>query len=257
MKGYQKDSNHNHTVAGRASIFVTCLIDNFFPEVAESMVSVLENIGIEPHFLSEQTCCGQPAFNSGYWEEAREVGKKFLETFKEEEIIICPSGSCTTMLKVFYQELFKGDPEYSEYAKKVSARTFEFTDFLVNRMGITDVGASCRAKVTYHDSCHTLRELGIKDEPRILIRSVKGVELLEMDMNEACCGFGGTFSIKFPHISLAILEEKIKSVVKSGAKIVVSTDMGCLMNIKGYVEKNKLDIKTLHISQLLAMKEEV
>lgn len=237
----------------KVSLFITCLIDIFFPHVGESIVKILKNIGAKVNFPKDQTCCGQPAFNSGFKEDARAVAKRFLSIFDEDDskFIISPSGSCTSMVKVFYKELFKDDPQMLEIIYKVSSRTYELSDFLVNVLNTEDIGAVYKGKVTYHDSCHLLRELRIKDEPRKLIKSVKGVEFIEMNMPDVCCGFGGTFSVKFPDVSTSILDEKIENIVKSGADTVVSTDMGCLMQIGGALSRKKFPIKVMHIAELL------
>ena len=244
----------------KAYIFITCLVDTFFPDVGESMVRVLDRMGVETEFLEDQTCCGQPAFNSGYQDDARQIGERFLKIFEKalnessdkDIYIVCPSGSCTSMVKVFYQELFRNNPIILDIAKNISNRTFEFTDFLVNLLNVTDVGAKYSGVLTYHDSCHMLRELGVNDAPRELIRSVKGVELREMDMSDACCGFGGTFSVKFPEVSVSMLDEKIACIQKSGADTVVSADMGCLMNIGGALKRRNISLEVMHIADLLA-----
>lgn len=238
----------------KVSLFITCLIDIFFPQVGESIVKILKNSGAKVNFPKDQTCCGQPAFNSGFQEDARAVAKRFVSIFDKDDskFIISPSGSCTSMVKVFYKELFKDDPQMLEIIYKVSSRTYELSDFLVNVLNTEDVGAVYKGKVTYHDSCHLLRELRIKDEPRKLIKSVKGIEFIEMNMPDVCCGFGGTFSLKFPDVSASILDEKIENIVKSGADTVVSTDMGCLMQIGGVLSRRGIPIKTMHIAELLA-----
>lgn len=224
------------------------------------MVRVLDRLGVETVFLNDQTCCGQPAFNSGYQDDARIVAERFLKVFEKavndnsgkEIYIVCPSGSCTSMIKVFYQELFHNSPSSLEMVKRISTRTFEFTDFLVNVLNITNVGAEYGGVLTYHDSCHMLRELGVNDAPRELIRAVKGVEFREMEMHDACCGFGGTFSVKFPEVSVSMLEEKIDCIEKSGADTVVSADMGCLMNIGGALSRRNIPVNVMHIADLLA-----
>jgi len=237
----------------KASLFITCLVDNLFPQVGESMVRVLRKLGVEVYFPEDQTCCGQPAFNSGFHRDARMVAKRFLTVFdKEDCAIVCPSGSCTSMVKVFYKELFKDDGRSLQVAERLSSRTYEFSEFLVRVLQVEDVGASYNGKVTYHDSCHLLRELRIKDEPRRLIKSVKGVDFIEMNLHDACCGFGGTFSVKFPEVSISILDEKIRSIVESGADTVVSTDMGCLMHIGGVISRRKIPVKVMHLAELLA-----
>jgi len=239
-------------------LFITCLVDIFFPRVGESMVEVLRRLGMTPAFPEGQTCCGQPALNSGYRDDAATLAKRFIGIFNapeyEDSYIVTPSGSCATMVKVFYPELFRDDPEMSAAAEALSARTYEFSSFITEVLHVEDVGASYEGVVTYHDSCHTLRELGIKDPPRRLIRSVRGVELREMKMHDACCGFGGTFSVKYPGVSASMLEEKIGSMVETGADTVVSTDMGCLMQIKGAASRRGLSLTVMHLAELLAMK---
>lgn len=236
----------------RANVFITCLIDNFYPDVGMSMMNVLEKAGTEPHFCSTQTCCGQPAFNSGFYREAREVAKNFLEIYNDSPApVVCPSGSCTTMIKVFYRELFKNDSGYSKTAEDIASNTYEFTDFLVNILKKTDFGAEFHGRVTYHDSCHMLRELDIHSAPRKLINAVKGTQFVEMEMHDACCGFGGSFSVKLPHVSTSILEEKVQCALDTKADVLVSSDMGCLMNINGYINRHKLPLRTMHIAQLL------
>ncbi len=237
----------------KVSLFVTCLVDNFFPQVGESMVKVLRKLGVDVDFPVDQTCCGQPAFNSGFQHDAKALAKRFLSVFDDDNsYVVCPSGSCTTMVKIFYRELLKEEPKELELADRLASQTYEFSEFLTKVLHVEDVGASYQGKVTYHDSCHLLRELRIRDEPRKLIKSVKGIDFVEMNLHDACCGFGGTFSIKFPRVSISMLEEKINSIVESGADTVVSTDMGCLMHIGGAVSRRKIQVKVMHIAELLA-----
>jgi L-lactate dehydrogenase complex protein LldE len=236
----------------KASLFITCLIDTFFPEVGESIVYVLKKLGIEVDFPQDQTCCGQPGFNSGFQHDARILARRFLSIFNQDRYIISPSGSCTSMIKIFYKELFRSDPEILRIVNDVSSRTYEFSDFLVNVLKIENVGATYIGKVTYHPSCHLLRELRIQDEPRRLIKSVNGIEFIEMNSYDACCGFGGTFSVKFPDVSASILDEKIENIVKTGADTVISTDMGCLMHIGGALSQRKIPVKVMHLAELLA-----
>jgi L-lactate dehydrogenase complex protein LldE len=226
----------------------------FFPRVGESVVKILKKLGVGVDFPEDQTCCGQPGFNSGFQYDARILAKRFLSIFSKDEsrFIVSPSGSCTSMVKVFYKELFRDDSKMLETVDKVSSKTYEFSDFLVNVLKVEDVGATYRGKVTYHPSCHLLRELRIQDEPRKLIKSVKGVDFVEMNLHDTCCGFGGTFSVKFPDVSVSILDEKIENIVKSGADTVVSTDMGCLMHIGGALSRRKIPIKVIHLTELLA-----
>jgi len=236
----------------KASLFITCLIDIFFPQIGESIIKILKKLNIEANFPEDQTCCGQPSFNNGFHNDTKILAERFLSIFKENQFIITPSGSCASMIKVYYKELFKNNPKILELAYQASSRTFELSEFLVNILKKEDLGAVYNGRVTYHDSCHLLRELKIKDEPRKLIKSVKGVEFIEMNLHDTCCGFGGTFSIKFPDISASILDEKIDNILKSGADTIVSTDMGCLMQIGGALSRRGIPIKTMHIAELLA-----
>ena len=229
----------------RVALFIPCFIDQLFPTVGIAVVKVLRRLNVEVDYPAAQTCCGQPAFNTGYWDEARELARRYCEVFAEAEAIVCPSGSCTAMVRNFYPELLGA-------ANRVTANTFEFAEFLVNKLGVTDVGARFPARVTYHDACHALRELRLKDEPRQLLRNVRGLELVEMDEAETCCGFGGTFSVKFPMISHAMDEVKVTSIQKTGAQYVVSGDSSCLMQIDGYLRRNKLPVKTVSLAEVLA-----
>jgi L-lactate dehydrogenase complex protein LldE len=235
----------------RVSLFVPCFVDQIYPEVAWSAVRVLEGLGHEVVFPEGQGCCGQPPFNSGYWEEARAAARITLKAFRGAEVVVGPSGSCVTMIKVFYPELFKGQPEETE-AIELSAKTHEFSSFLVNVLGVTDVGAKFEGKVTFHDGCHGLRELGIKNEPRALLANVKGLELVEMGEAQTCCGFGGTFAVKFAPISTAMDEVKCASILETGADIVVSNDSSCLMQIRGMLEKSGSPVRSLHLAEILA-----
>ncbi len=222
------------------------------------MAELLTRLGVEITFNAEQTCCGQPAFNTGYREEAREVARHMLDVFEREletsDYIVAPSGSCVTMVRKFYVELFADDDKDRLRAERVAARTFELSEFLVRVLGIEDTSASYDGRVTYHDSCHLLRELGIASEPRRLIQQVRGAELVEMDRADACCGFGGTFSVRFPEISTAIAEEKIASIERSGADTIVACDSSCLMQIAGLLARRGSNVRCLHIAELLANK---
>jgi L-lactate dehydrogenase complex protein LldE len=229
----------------RVALFIPCFVDQFCPQVAVAMVTVLRRLNVEAYYPQEQTCCGQPAFNTGYWDEARELAKRYCEIFADADAIVSPSGSCTAMVRNFY-------PELLGKAMHASASTFEFSEFLVRKLGVADVGARFPAKVTYHDGCHALRELRLKSEPRELLRNVKGLELVEMSEAETCCGFGGTFSVKFPMISHAMDEVKCTSIKQTGAEYVVSGDPSCLMQIDGYLRRQKLPIKTIHLAEVLA-----
>ena len=216
-----------------------------------SIVQVLERLGHSVDYPEGQTCCGQPAFNSGYWDEARAMAERQMSVFRDAENVVVPSGSCGAMVKVFYPELFHGQPE-EEQAKALAAKTFEFSDFLVNKLGIDDVGARFQGKATFHDGCHGLRELGLKTPPRRLLQHVKGLELVEMKEAETCCGFGGTFAVKFPMISTAMGQVKCASIAETGADFVISNDSSCLMQIRGILDKQGKPAKTLHLAEVLA-----
>lgn len=215
------------------------------------MVDVLTGLGHEVDYPEQQTCCGQPAFNCGYQGEARDVAEHFLTTFADAELIAVPSGSCATMVRVFYRELFQGSDREQE-AARVGSRTFEFSELLVDKLGVTDVGATLSGRATFHDGCHGLRELGIKDAPRRLLSRVQGLELVEMSEAETCCGFGGTFSVKFPQISTAMAEVKSLSIEQTEADYVISNDPSCLMQIAGYLSRHNKRTRCLHLAEVLA-----
>lgn len=234
------------------TLFVQCLVDTIYPEVGEAMVQVLQDLGASLNCPTDQTCCGQPAFNAGYRSQARAVAQHFIEVFENSEVIVCPSGSCVNMVRHHYAELFRDDPQWLQRAQKLSACTFEFTEYLVDVLGLDDLGAAYSAKVTYHDSCHLLRGIGVREQPRRLLRNVAGVELIEMNDSDRCCGFGGSFSVKYPHISTAMVAEKADNIINSGADTVVGCDMGCLMNIQGLLSRMGSNIQVKHIAQVLA-----
>jgi len=215
------------------------------------MVKVLEKLGCEVSYNPKQTCCGQPGFNAGYWDEAREVGSKFLKDFNGEGYIVSPSGSCTGYVRNYYEKLFDNGPEHNQ-SLKVRKRMYEFTEFLTDVLKSPDVGASLSGKATYHDACGALRECGIKDAPRKLLQNVKGLELVEMKEAETCCGFGGTFAVKFEPISIGMAQTKVASALATGAEYMISTDVSCMMHIQGYIDKNNYPIKTMHIADVLA-----
>jgi len=239
----------------KVSLFIPCLADMFMPSAGEATARLLARLGCEVEYPAAQTCCGQPAFNAGHWPEARKVARQFLRAFSRSEIIVAPSGSCVSMVSNHYEKLFADAPAELEAARALGARTFELTEFIVKRLGITEVGASFRAKVAYHDSCHLLRELGLRDEPRALLRGVTGLELVELAESDRCCGFGGTFAIKFPEISAAMVRRKVERIKESGADTVVAGDPGCLINIKGRVHRAGLEVRVMHIAEVLAAGE--
>jgi L-lactate dehydrogenase complex protein LldE len=235
----------------RVGLFITCLADQFFPHVGRAAVEVLERCGCTVLFDPRQTCCGQPAFNSGYRNEARAVARNMLSLYPDADYIVAPSGSCTAMCRNFYPELMSDAAERDAVAR-LRSRLYEFSEFLTDVLGIEDVGASFPRRVTWHDSCHALRELRIREAPRRLLRHVAGLELIEMDQAQVCCGFGGTFSVKFPELSGAMLADKIASIERSGAEAVVSTDGSCLMQIAGGLRRAGSSIRTLHLAEVLA-----
>jgi L-lactate dehydrogenase complex protein LldE len=236
----------------KVALFITCLGDQFFPQVGEAAVKVLRRVGAEVTFNPAQTCCGQPAFNTGYREEARAVARRMLDVFEGADYVVAPSGSCTTMVRVFYPELFADEPTLEVKAKNLGARLFEFSEFLVKIMKVEDVGASFPHRVTYHDSCHLLRELKIETEPRVLLRAVRGLDLVEMQDFKLCCGFGGTFSVKFPEVSVAMGEDKLQAAIQAGAEYLVANDSGCLMHLAGLIHRKGLPLRTLHLAEILA-----
>lgn len=214
---------------------------------------MLRRVGCEVEFDERQTCCGQLAFNTGYRKEARRVAKRFIEVFEESnaDAIVSPSGSCTAMVHHF-PELFSDEPQWRERAEAIAARTHEFSSFLVRVLKIEDVGASWQGRLTWHDACHGLRDLNIKAEPRKLISNVRGAEFVELENAEACCGFGGTFSVKYPEISLAILDQKIEAIERAGVQAVVSGDASCLMQIGGRLTRKGSSVRVMHLAELLA-----
>lgn len=235
----------------KVSIFITCLSDAIYPRVGEAMARLLAKQGVKLHFPETQTCCGQPAFNSGYWDEARASAKTLLDAFEDSDFVVSPSGSCTGMIHHYYPQLFKDDPVMLKRAEAFVEKTYEFSQFLVGVLGVTDIGAYFPHKVTYHPSCHGSRLLGIKNEPRTLLENVKGMEFVPLPFAEDCCGFGGTFAIKMSEISGAMVEEKANHVLETEAEVLVGMDMGCLMNISGRLSREGKPVRVMHIAELL------
>jgi len=234
----------------RVSLFIPCLVDQFYPETGMAMLAVLRRLEIDVEYNPAQTCCGQPAMNTGYRHEAREVAERWLKIFDRSEYIVGPSGSCVSMVRNLFAELWpEGMPD--DY-RQLCERTYEFTEFLVHKAQIVDVGARFGHKVTYHDSCHLLRELKIKEEPRLLLRKVKGLELIEMNESDTCCGFGGTFAVKYPDISTEMVDRKVDNILKAGVDYVAANDSSCLMQIDGYMRRKKSKVKSIHIAEILA-----
>jgi L-lactate dehydrogenase complex protein LldE len=237
---------------GRVSLFVTCIGDQLFPQAGLAVADVLERLGYRVDFPEAQTCCGQPAFNSGYWDEARSVADHFLRVFADSDYIVIPSGSCCSMVGHHFADLYRDDPAKLEQAHALEPRVWEFSRFLMEVAQVEDVGASFPHRVTYHDSCHALREMGVKEGPRRLLSRVRGLELTEMDTCEECCGFGGTFSVKFDQVSGGMARTKIESIARSGAEYVVSIDSSCLMQIQGALLRSGSPVRTMHLAEVLA-----
>ena len=236
----------------KVTLFIQCLVDVMYPEVGEAMLKIFRKLDIAVDCPVDQTCCGQPAFNSGYHRPARVAARKFIRLFEDAQSIVCPSGSCVHMVRQHYPELFRDDPDWLQRAESIRDKTFELTQYLVDVLGVEDLDARFEGKVTYHDSCHPLRGLGIKDQPRRLISKVSGAEFIEMENSDKCCGFGGAFAVKYPEISTAMVEDKVKNIIATGADAVVGVDMSCLMNIQGLLSRKKSDVKIMHIAELLA-----
>lgn len=235
------------------NLFVTCLLDTLFPDVAQAVVDVLEAQGVTVCVPAGQTCCGQPAFNAGYWDEARAMARHAIDVFGESgDPVIIPSGSCGAMIEHYYPELFKDDPEYGPRARALAGRVVEFTQYLVDGLGVTDVGARVDASVVYHPSCHALRGLCIDRQPRALLEHVHGLRVLEQADPETCCGFGGVFSVKMGEISGAMLNNRLDAFEATGADWVVGVDVSCLMHIEGGLRKRGSAMRTRHLALLLA-----
>ena len=242
-------------MSSKVSLFATCILNNFYPDVAFSVVRVLSKLGVDVSVQEDQTCCGQPFFTSGHWNDSSKLVKKFVESYSGgQEDIVLPSGSCTSMIRNHYLEVCTEDDIGG--IRDVSARVFEFTEYITKELGISDLAPFQSAltkkfNVTYHESCHLKRELGVSSEPIDLLRSLENVTLIDMDQSEVCCGFGGTFDTKYPEISTAMGEEKVANIVKSGADIVTASDMSCLMHIDGLIARENIPVKSMHISQVI------
>ena len=232
-------------------IFIPCFIDQFFPQTAINMVKVLEKTGCGVNYNAEQTCCGQFAFRDGYWDHCKDIGEKLIIEMQNERYIVCPGSSCTGMVKNYYPEMFHNSSLHNEY-KLVQKYFYELSDFLVNVLHVTDVGARLHAKATYHDSCSALRECKIKEAPRILLNKVKGLQLVEMEDTETCCGFGGKFSSTYEEIAVSMAARKIDHAIDTGAEYIISADMDCLIHLEGYIKKNNLNIRCIHLADVLA-----
>lgn len=238
----------------KLSLMVTCLGDIIHPEAGRATVRLLRKLGHEVDFPQRQTCCGQPLYNSGFLQDSRRQAQHTIEVFADSNRVIVPSGSCAAMVKAEYPRLFEQDPSWHERARELAAKTFELSDFLVNQEKVVDVGASFFGKVTYHFACH-LRALGATGEAETLIKNVRGVTFMPLDRLDQCCGFGGSFSVRYPQISGALVNDKSQCVMKTEARAVISTDMGCLMNIGGRLRRLNADVSIMHLAELLDQHE--
>ena len=234
----------------KISLLVTCLGDALYPDVGVATVRLLRRLGVEVAFPQAQTCCGQPHFNSGYRTHARDLARHTIRAFDGDSLVVAPSGSCAAMVKLEYPELFAEDRYLRRRAEDLARRTHELSDFLVNVLGVEDVGARFEGKVTYHMACH-LRGLGVKGEPERLIHKVKGLDFVPLERVDECCGFGGSFSVRYPGISGAMVADKAALIEKTGADAVVATDAGCLMNIAGCLHRRGSRVKAMHLAELL------
>jgi len=235
----------------KVSLFLTCLADVVYPaSVGKSTVEILERLGCEVDFPKKQTCCGQPAFNSGFHRETRDVAKHMIQTFEQAEYVVSPSGSCVTMLKE-YPKLFTEDEGWQKRAKELAEKSYELTQFIVDVLQVEDVGAEFHGNVTYHTSCHMTRLLKVKEAPMKLLANVKGLNFTELPNKEQCCGFGGTFSVKMVPISEQMVDEKVQHIEETESEVLIGADLGCLMNIGGRIERQGKPIKVMHIADVL------
>jgi L-lactate dehydrogenase complex protein LldE len=241
-----------HVAPRRVALFVTCIVDQVHPEIAEATVAVLERLGVTVSFPAGQTCCGQPAFNAGYRHDARAMAARTLDALHDVGDVVVPSGSCATMIRVHYPELFAADAELHAAAVDLAGRTYELTEYLVDILGVTDVGAEFAAGFTVHDACHALRELGIRQQPRALLANVRGARVTEMPAAERCCGFGGVFAIKFSAVSEAMAADKSADIEATATDFAVTTDASCMMQINGRLSREGSRCRVLHIAQVLA-----
>ncbi len=236
----------------RVGLFVTCLVDLFRPTVGFAALKLIEDAGCTVEVPRTQTCCGQPAYNSGDRKDTRAIAENTMRAFEEFDYVVAPSGSCAGMLKKHYPPLFKGDPAWEERARAFASKVHELVSFLADVRGVRDTGALVQASVTYHDSCSGLRELGIREQPRRLLAGVEGVTLRELPDADVCCGFGGTFCVKYSDISNAIVEKKTDAIRASGAELLLAGDLGCLMNMAGKLKRQGSAVETRHVAEVLA-----
>ncbi len=252
----------------RVFLFVPCFVDQLFPNVAAGTIKVLRHLGCDVFFPEKQTCCGQPAYNSGYTDEARLIAMHEVNAFMqyespdkngstikfeaERDYVVGPSGSCVAMIRSFYPDLISDDPRYKDVKEKFTSRVFELTEFISKVIGVDNFSGKLEASVSYHDSCHGLRELNIKSEPRKILKRIDGLKLAEIPYNDVCCGFGGTFSVKFPDISVAMADEKLRNFASTGADILVSSDTSCLMHLQGRARRTGTAKRFAHIAEIMA-----
>src|SRR5436190_512541 len=235
----------------KVQLFIPCFVDQLYPQTAFNMVKVLEKACCEVMYNTNQTCCGQPAFNAGFWDESRDVCSKFIKDFEGADYIVAPSASCVGFIRNYYGKLFENSSQHN-HVKDLGKRVYEFTEFLTEVLKIENYGAALDAKATYHDSCAALRECKIKEGPRKLLSHVKGLDLVEMNDVETCCGFGGTFAVKFEAISIGMADQKIVNAMATAAEYIISTDMSCLMHLDGYIKHKGFNLKPLHIADVLS-----
>lgn len=235
----------------KVDIFIPCFVDQLYPDTAFSMIKVLEKAGCQVHYNPRQTCCSQPAYNAGFWNQALEVGEKFVHDFNEAEYVVAPSASCTGYVRNIYGELFRNSSIHNQ-TKALQQKTYELSEFLVDVMNVVKLEAKLEGKATFHDSCSALRECSIKAGPRQLLEHVEGLELIEMEDVETCCGFGGTFAVKYEPISTAMAEQKLEHALATGADYLISTDWSCLMHLEAMIKRRSYPLRCLHLADVLA-----
>ena len=237
----------------RVSLFLPCLADMFYPRIGTDTVRILKRAGFAVSYPRRQTCCGQPAMNVGLAGAARAMARRFIRVFESAPVVVCPSGSCVLTVRQHYPELFRDEPGWRQRARALGEKTFELTDFLVNRAGAVDLKARYEARATLHDSCHPLRGLGLKDEPRRLLAQVEGLELVEMPEAEVCCGFGGSFMARFGELSAAMAHQKIDQAAATGAEVLILTEPGCLLNVDSALRSRRREtLRAVHLTEILA-----
>lgn len=239
------------------SLFIPCTVDLFLPEIGEATASLLRRAGVKPIYHNEQTCCGQPAMNAGYREQAKKAAKHFIRVFGDDETVVTPSGSCVFMLKHHYPELFSEEPEWRRRAEELGRRVYELSQYLIDIRKAENLGTSFQGKVAYHESCHILRGLGISEQPKKLIQAVKGAQLVPLNAADACCGFGGEFANHYPDISESMVKDKVEDYLSSGADVLLVSEPGCLFNIGGFLSRNYPGKKVMHLASFLAEYQEM